>query len=92
MKTLKVTVHDIKGACPIYHRGDTFWIRDGFKLDRAGVLCMHSLSSIMPYYVALSHGVPAQEIGLGTDGAFVQCLDPCEFTGGGTVVFKIQAT
>ncbi|KPK70151.1 hypothetical protein AMJ87_09365 [candidate division WOR_3 bacterium SM23_60] len=90
VKTLKITVHDIKGVCPIYRINDTFWIRDGYKLDRAGVLCMHSLSSIMPYYVALSRGIPAQEIGLGSDFAFVQCLDPCEFTGGGSVVFKIE--
>lgn len=90
MKDLKITVHTIKGVCPIYHVGDTFWIRDGYKLDRAGVLCLHSLSSIMPYYVALSHGIAAHEIGLGKDGAYVQCLDPCEFTGGGTVVLKIE--
>ena len=61
VKSLKITVHDIKGVCPIYHVGDTFWIKNGYKLDRAGVLCMHSLSSIMPYYVALSRGIP--EIG-----------------------------
>jgi len=89
-KSLKITVHDIKGVCPIYRIGDTFWIKDGYKLERAGVLCMHSLSSIMPYYVALSQGIPAQEIGLGSDAAYVQCLDPCEFTGGGSVVFKIE--
>lgn len=91
-KSLKITVHDIKGVCPIYHIGDTFLIKDGYKLDHAGVLCMHSLSSIMPYYIALSQGIPAQEIGLGNDDdvAYVQCLDPCEFTGGGTVVFRIE--
>jgi len=54
---------------------------------------MHSLTSVMPYYVALYHGVDPQELGLAgeKDGvARVQCLDPCELTGGGTVVFTIE--
>lgn len=91
-KSLKITVHDINGVCPIYRTGDEFWIREGYKLDRAGLVCMHSLSSVMPFYVALSRGIPAEEIGLGRkhDAAYVQCLDPCEITGGGTAVFKIE--
>ena len=91
-KSLKITVHDIKGVCPIYRAGDHFWIREGYKLDRAGLVCMHGLSSIMPYYVALSRGILPEDIGLGSthDAAYVQCLDPCDLTGGGTVVFKIE--
>ncbi len=46
----------------------------------------------MPYYVALSKGIHPKDLGLsGTnaDCAYVQCLDPCEITGGGMVVFEI---
>jgi len=91
VSTLSVEVIDIKGSCPIYKKGDTFYILDGYKLKTSGLLCLHSLSSIMPYYVALSKGISPKDLGLSkTDGvAYVQCLDPCEYTGGGTVIFKI---
>ena len=46
----------------------------------------------MPYYVALYQGVDPTILGLakGAEKAHVQCLDPCEYTGGGTVVFEIE--
>ena len=51
---------------------------------------MHALASLMPYCVALSKGVSPEELGLGKeDVAYVQCLDPCKYTDGGTVVFEI---
>lgn len=51
---------------------------------------LHSLASILPYYITLSKGTPPGELGLGKGHrAFVQCLDPCKYTGGGTVTFKI---
>ena len=52
---------------------------------------MHSLASILPYYNALFHGVDPRKLGLSKDEnkAFVQCLDPCQHTGGGTVIFEI---
>jgi uncharacterized repeat protein (TIGR04076 family) len=53
---------------------------------------MHSLTSIMPCYVALNRGVKPVDLGLAKEhdgAAFVHCLDPCEFTGGGTVTLKI---
>ena len=92
---LTITVHKIKGTCPVYKEGDQFFIKDGFILDsrKSCDVCVHSLTSILPYYVALAHGVAPAEIGLtGGDGetAFVQCLDPCEITGGGTVTLKIE--
>lgn len=51
----------------------------------------------MPYYVALSRGVPPVELGLAKakEGrgqvAYIQCRGPCELTGGGTVVFAIRS-
>lgn len=89
---LTIEVHDIKGHCPVYHKGDRFTIDEGYKLKARKKICMHSLASIMPYYVALSRGVKPVDLGLANqdDGkAFVHCLDPCEHTGGGTVTFQI---
>ncbi len=94
-RTLEVVVTNIEGDCPVYSIGDHFIIRDGYVLDTVDSrVCMHSLSSIMPFYTALSRGIKPRELGLsrgGEDGsAFVQCLDPCRITGGGTVTFEIK--
>jgi uncharacterized repeat protein (TIGR04076 family) len=88
---LIVKVKKIKGHCPVYKVGDEFIIEDGYKLKSNSALCMHSLVSIFPYYVALSKGVSPKDLGLSKDNkkAYVQCLDPCEYTGGGTVIFEI---
>jgi uncharacterized repeat protein (TIGR04076 family) len=93
---LVVRVKEVKGTCPVYRVGDSILIREGFILDteRSSQVCMHSLASLMPYYVALSRGVSPHDLGLaGTDRekAYLQCLDPCELTGGGTVLFEISA-
>jgi len=89
---LRVEVVAVKGKCPIYDQGDSFVIAEGFKLITERPLCFHSLAAILPYYVALSRGVPPVSLGLAREGAsaFVQCLDPCDRTGGGTVVFRIS--
>jgi uncharacterized repeat protein (TIGR04076 family) len=92
---LVVTVKEIKGTCPVYRLSDTIVIRKGYVLDttRSSATCMHSLASLMPYYVALSRGIHPKDLGLsGTnpDCAYVQCLDPCEITGGGAVVFEVS--
>ena len=54
---------------------------------------MHSLASILPYHVALSHDIAPFSIGLNNKDesrAFLQCLDPCAYTGGGTVIFAVE--
>ena len=94
---LVVTVKEIKGTCPVYQVGDTIVIREGFILDteKSSDVCMHSLASIMPYYVALSRGVLPKALGLSgpREGrAYLQCLDPCNITGGGTVIFEIAGS
>ena len=90
-KTLLIKVIQIKGQCPIYQVGDTFQIINGYQLVADKPLCMHSLASLMPYYVALSRGIDPVDLGLAKEGkiAYLQCLDPCEYTGGGTVVFAV---
>lgn len=92
---LVITVIEIKGRCPVYSVGARITLQNGYILDPAesDKICMHSLASVLPYYVALSKGVPARDLGLShgeSQDAFVQCLDPCEITGGGTVRFQIS--
>ena len=91
---LTVTVVDIKGKCPVYEVGNKITLSEGYILDpgQTDIVCMHSLASILPYYVALAKGVKARDLGLSqgeSKEAYVQCLDPCEVTGGGTVRFEI---
>lgn len=90
MCDLGVEVLEIKGRCPVYRVGDRFMILEGYKLQAERPLCLHSLASILPYYVALSRGVSPKDLGLGAeDAAYVQCLDPCERTGGGTAILRL---
>ena len=90
---LVIEVERIKGSCPVYKQGDRIVLDEGYRvnLDLTNNICMHSLASILPYYNALSKGVDPAELGIaGKDGcAYLQCLDPLEKTGGGTVTFRI---
>ncbi|MEA1904878.1 MAG: TIGR04076 family protein [Candidatus Hadarchaeota archaeon] len=94
MKVLIIKVIAIEGNCPVYRLGDRIVIEDGFRLnlEETDAVCMHSLASLMPYYVALSKGVSPRELGLAGEGdrAYVQCLDPARYTGGGTVTFEVE--
>ncbi len=94
MDQLIITVREIQGRCPVYDVGHRIVLDEGYRLnlEKTDTVCMHSLASIMPYYVALFHGVEPAELGLARDGetAYVQCLDPCARTGGGTVTFEIE--
>lgn len=92
MKSLRVKVIKIKGYCPIYSPDAEFKILDGYKLCAEREICMHALASLLPWYLALSRGVPPKELGLGDQVvAYIQCPDPCEYTGGGTVVFEVRS-
>lgn len=94
MAKLIITVREIKGHCPVYKMGDRIVLDEGYRLNlkQTDNMCLHSLSSIMPYYIALYRGVDPRALGLSHDEkkAYVQCLDPCAYTGGGTVVFEIE--
>jgi uncharacterized repeat protein (TIGR04076 family) len=92
---LVIKVIRVKGRCPVYQVGPIITIKQGFilALDKTDAVCLHSLASLLPYYVALSHGVKASDLGLArgdSETAYLQCLDPCEFTQGGTVYFEIS--
>ena len=90
-KTLKIKVMEIKGNCSVYKLGQVFYIKEGYILESSNRLCMHSLASIMPYYIALSRGITPQDLNLGdkNNKAYIQCIDPFEKTHGGTVTFEI---
>ncbi len=90
-RKLQIQVVDIQGHCPVYRIGDVFRIEDGFKLVSDAPVCLHALQSLNPYYVALSRGIAPSGLGIaGEDGAaYVQCLDPQKYTGGGTVTFRL---
>lgn len=96
MKKLIISVKEITGNCPVYKIGDKIVLEEGYKVDleKTTAICMNSLASIMPYYIALINDVDPVSIGIAKKGstsksAFVQCLDPCKYTNGGTVVFEI---
>lgn len=90
---LIIEVIEIRGACPVYKTGDKIVLDEGYKvnLEETDNICLHSLASVLPYYNALAKGVEPTVLGLAQkgDAAFLQCLDPQERTGGGTVFFKI---
>jgi len=91
---LIISVKEITGNCPVYKVRDKIVIEDGYKINlkKTNAICMHSLASIMPYYVALSKEIDPKTLGLAKDGkkAYLQCLDPCQYTGGGTVIFEVE--
>jgi len=92
---LVIRVKEIRGRCPVHNIGDSFTLEEGFRLTTKIPLCMHSLASLVPYYNALRFADPAA-LGLaGKDDpskAYVHCLDPCMYTGGGTATFEITKT
>ena len=92
---LLVKVKEVKGQCPTYKVGDSFTLKAGYQLVSSIPVCMHGLASLMPHYNALRVSQP-QQWGLAgkedkdKDKAYIQCLDPVDYTGGGTVTFEIS--
>ena len=90
---LIIKVEEIKGHCPVYKVGDIFKLEDGYRLTAEIPLCMHALSSIMPFYNALRVSEPSLW-GLadrdGSGSAYFQCPDALPYTGGGTVYFAVS--
>jgi uncharacterized repeat protein (TIGR04076 family) len=92
---LLIKVKEISGNCPVYKVEDKITLKDGYKLEvnETDNLCMHSLGSIMPFYNALAKGISPKELGLSKEEGkvgYIQCPDPRECTGGGTVIFEIR--
>lgn len=93
---LEITVHEIKGHCPVYQEGDLITIRDPeIDLDKTNALCTHALSTILHYITILEHDWIPLALGLTSeddqDHAYLQCVDPGKpYTDGGTVIFKCR--
>ena len=93
---LEIEVVEVRGKCPIHKVGDKIVI-DGASivLDRTDALCIHALSVILHYAVALDEGADPVKLGLtkpdDRENAYVQCVDPWRpYTEGGTVIFRIK--
>lgn len=91
---LIIEVVEIQGNCPVYKLGNKIVLNEGYKvnLKETDNICLHSLASLLPYYNSLSKGVNPVTLGLAREGkdAYIQCLDPQKYTGGGTVTFKVS--
>jgi uncharacterized repeat protein (TIGR04076 family) len=93
---LEIEVHEIRGECPVYKVGDKMVI-DGPKivLEETDAVCVHALSTLLHYVVALDEGADSVRLGLTKpeekECAYMQCVDPGEpYTHGGTVVFRCR--
>ena len=95
-------VHNIRGHCPVYKKGDKLIIdpipnEDVSKvnLKETDALCTHALPSILHYVLILENHWNPFQLGLtkkdDQDNAYIQCLDPGQpYTEGGTVIFRIR--
>ena len=94
MELLEITVHEIKGKCPVHKTGDKIMIDDPeIVLEGTDALCTHALSTLLHYALILEHDWCPVKLGLTTredpDHAYMQCVDPgAPYTEGGTVTFK----
>lgn len=91
---LTIQVCEIRGKCPVHKVGDKIVI-DGARivLEKTDAVCIHALSSLLHYTVALDEGVDPVKLGLSKEKgkAYIHCVDPGEpYTSGGTVVFKCE--
>jgi len=60
-------------------------------LKKTDAVCVHALSSLLHYIIALDEDVDPRKLGLSKERscAYIQCVDPGEpYTSGGTVIFK----
>jgi len=91
---LEIKVCDIKGKCPVHKLGDKIVV-DGPRivLEETDAVCVHALSSLLHYVIALDEGVDPRKLGLSKEreNAYIQCVDPGEpYTSGGTVIFRCR--
>ncbi len=91
---LEIKVREIRGRCPVYKVGDKIVIDDpSILLDKTDAVCIHALSTLLHYVVALEEGADPVKLGLSKDKghAYLQCVDPGKpYTEGGTVIFECR--
>lgn len=91
---LEIRVCEIRGKCPV-HKVEDKIVVDGASivLDKTDALCVHALSTLLHYVVALEEGADPIKLGLSKDEehAYMQCIDPGEpYTEGDTVIFECR--
>jgi len=94
MSELCIKVCKVEGRCPVYKGGERIII-DGPEIDlkRTDRLCIHALSSLLRYAVAIQEGVDPNILGLAKEGnkAYIACVDPGPpFTDGGRAIFEVS--
>ena len=90
---LDIRVYKIRGMRPADKVGDRMIINGPrILLDKTDAVCVHALSTLLHYVVALEEGADPVKLGLSKDKghAYMQCVDPGEpYTEGGTVTFEV---
>ena len=93
---LEIEVCEIRGKCPVHKVGDKLVIAGPkIVLEETDAVCVHALSSLLHYVIALEEGVDPVKLGLSkpldNEHAYIQCVDPGEpYTHGGTVIFRCR--
>lgn len=93
---IEITVHKIKGKCPVHQVGDKIVIQDPeIIINETDKLCTHALSTILHYTTILERNWCPVELGLtrkeDPEHAYMQCVDPgSPYTDGGTVIFRCK--
>jgi len=93
---LEIVVHEVRGKCSVYKKGDKIVIDDPeIVLEKTDALCTHALSTLLHYVLILEHKWCPVKLGLTTpddpEHAYLQCVDPGKpYTEGGTVIFKCR--
>ncbi len=91
---VQVTVKEVRSRCAAgCALGDSFTV-EGFYIapGQSVRVCLHALSSMLTLLSPLLKGVPARQLGIGTedDVGYAQCPDPGRpYTCRGTVVFEL---
>jgi uncharacterized repeat protein (TIGR04076 family) len=92
MVTLCIQIHEKRGNCPIFNKGDEFHIDEFWLREKQSKICVHALPALLHYVIALREGISPIKLGLSNDEnfAYIQCPDcGLPYTNGGTVIFKI---
>jgi len=93
-KKLIIKAAKIKGNCPVYKVGDKTVINGlEINLKQSNKVCIHAISCLGNFILALREGLTPQSLGLAKEDnkkAYFQCLDPGEpYINGGTVLFEV---
>jgi len=92
MKKVIIRVKEIRGKCAVF-KGNERIVIEGVEinLEETDKICIHALSSLLHYVIALREGATPLKLGLAKEGkaAYMQFVDHGEpYTNGGTVIFE----